>query len=167
MRDDECCAICNLLLTTASICEPFPQLASSPLRSQPKYCSLHPPFWFLFNPFHICTPLHAPRFLTAETVDTICGFPRRLIPNLNFSAHCVFEAGPFECHVHANQPTKVSWRTGSPLLMRPSSRTGASLRVNTRASRVSPAETRPRSPVAESNLGQLGGGLCFIPLLPD
>lgn len=84
------CAICNLnlnlLLTTASICEPFPQLASFPLRSRSKYgCSFEKQsravavYILCFCPSLIFFPHHATAtpqndFVALKLAETIDGF---------------------------------------------------------------------------------------------
>lgn len=84
------CAICNLnlnlLLTTASICEPFPQLASFPLRSHPKYGWIFEKqsraaavYILCFCSFLIFIPRQAgphpkKEFVALKLVETIDGF---------------------------------------------------------------------------------------------
>lgn len=174
------CAICNLnlnlLLTTASICEPFPQLASFPLHSRPKYGCIFEKqsravavYILCFCPSLIFIPCQA----AATPQKWVCCFKAswgywrisdwgfKFVPKLSFfffflhiiSLRQVLLRVQLSC-TYVNKPTKVSWRTGSLLLMRPSSKTRPSLRISQRHScfscvlpwnsvRPSPVKPRP------------------------
>lgn len=144
------CSPLNLLLTTASICEPFPQLASSPLHSHPKYgwesqsrtaaayilflCV----FKIHFSSVFLSTPPPRPQMSFSVQRQTSINGIHISSDAIYFFLHIIFLkrvllSDPLS-HMHVNKPTKVIWRTGSPLLVRPSSKTRASLQVNTRHS---------------------------------